>query len=81
MLDAMKVVSEAETNVVIFDESSASLDASGAEEMMNLFSYLKHLGQSVFLITHGSELDMIPYDYQLTISKNQGQSEIIVQEL
>jgi DNA repair exonuclease SbcCD ATPase subunit len=81
MLDAMKVVSESETNVVVFDESSSSLDASGADEMMRLFSYLKHMGQSVFLVTHGSELDMIPYDYQLTVTKDNGKSYITVQEL
>jgi energy-coupling factor transporter ATP-binding protein EcfA2 len=81
MLDAMKSVTDAETNYLVIDEAVSSLDASGAAEMEKLFSYLKSLGQSVFIITHGKELDQVHYTNSLTVTKENGVSGILVEEL
>jgi len=76
MLDAMKEVSNSETNYLVFDEASASFDASGVEELEALFSYMKGLGQSSFVITHGSEMDRVAFDYELIVSKTGGLSNL-----
>ena len=81
MLDAMKTVSDSETNLVVLDEAAASFDKSGVEELGNLFAHMKHMGQSIFIITHGSEMDDVDYDYQLTISKINGSATAITTEL
>lgn len=78
MLDAMKCVSNSETNLLVFDEASSSFDASGVEELSKLFNYLKNLGQAIFLITHGSELDEVPYDFELRATKQGGISSVTV---
>ena len=74
MLDAMKEVSDSETNYLVFDEASASFDASGVDELEQLFTYMKGLGQSSFVITHGSEMDKVHFDHLLTIKKEEGVS-------
>lgn len=74
MLDAMKIVSDCETNYLVFDEASSSFDKSGVEELSMLFSHLKNLGQSCFLITHGTEMDKVSFDYELTMTKSLGKS-------
>lgn len=81
MLDAMKSVSDSETNLIVLDEAAASFDKSGIEELSNLFAHMKHLGQSIFLITHGEEMNEVDYDYQLTISKVNGSATAITTEL
>ena len=78
MLSAMHAVSESETNYLAFDEASASFDKSGVYELSRLFSHLKGMGQSIFMITHGTELDLIPYDYELKAMKSSGISTISV---
>lgn len=72
MLDAMKEVSNSETNYLVFDEASASFDASGVTELEQLFNYMKELGQSSFVITHGSEMDKVAFDHILLIRKEEG---------
>lgn len=74
MLDAMKEVSDSETNYLVFDEASASFDASGVDELEQLFTYMKSLGQSSFVITHGSEMDKVQFDHTLIIKKEEGVS-------
>lgn len=76
MLDAMKEVSESETNYLVFDEASASFDASGVDELEQLFTYMKGLGQSSFIITHGHEMDKVHFDYTLTVRKEDGISYV-----
>ena len=78
MLDAMKAVTDSNDNYLVFDEASSSFDKSGIEELEKLFSFLKNLGQSCFIITHGSEMDQVPYDKELTVTKRNGMSTIEV---
>ncbi len=80
MLDAMKVVTDADSNYLVIDEASSSFDKSGIQELEKLFSYLKGLGHSVFVITHGSEMDAVPYDKVLTVTKDGGVSTIHIEE-
>lgn len=72
MLDAMKEVSDSETNYLVFDEASASFDASGVDELEQLFTYMKGLGQSSFVITHGNEMDKVQFDHTLVVRKEGG---------
>ena len=81
MLDAMKVVSDCETNYLVFDEASSSFDKSGVEELSLLFSHLKNLGQSCFIITHGTEMDKVNFDYELILTKTGGKSTGIINKL
>lgn len=81
MLDAMKIVSDSETNLVILDEAASSFDKSGIEELSKLFAHLRNLGQAIFIITHGSEMDQVEYNYQLTITKNSGTATSVVTEI
>ena len=74
MLDAMKVVSNCETNYLVLDEASSSFDKSGVQELSLLFNHLKTLGQSCFIITHGSEMDSVPFDSELVMTKLDGKS-------
>jgi len=76
MLDAMKEVSNSETNYLVFDEASASFDASGIDELEKLFTYMKGLGQSSFVITHGEEMNKVHFDYTLTVRKQEGISYV-----
>jgi DNA repair exonuclease SbcCD ATPase subunit len=78
MLDAMKCISDSETNIIVLDEASSSFDASGVDELSRLFSHMKSLGQSIYLITHGSELDEVPYDYELKAIKHGGISSVSI---
>jgi len=80
LLDAMKAITESDDNFLSIDEASSSLDASGAQEMQRLFSYLKGLGQSIFIITHGKELDLINYDYEVVVEKTGGLSSVMIGE-
>jgi DNA repair exonuclease SbcCD ATPase subunit len=81
MLDAMRIVSNCETNYLVFDEASSSFDASGIKELEMLFNHLKGLGQSCFIITHGSEMDAVPFDYRLTMTKNCNTSTAVITQL
>lgn len=81
MLDAMKIVSDSETNLVILDEAASSFDKSGIEELSKLFAYLRNLGQAIFIITHGSEMDEVEYNYQLLVTKNNGSASAVISEI
>jgi DNA repair exonuclease SbcCD ATPase subunit len=81
MLDAMKAVTDSNDNYLVFDEASSSFDKSGIEELEKLFSFLKNLGQSCFIITHGSEMDQVPYDKELLVTKHNGMSTIEVRSI
>jgi hypothetical protein len=48
------------------------------DELSRLFSHMKSLGQSIYLITHGSELDEVPYDYELKAIKHGGISSVSI---
>jgi len=76
MLSAMKEVSNAETNYLVFDEASASFDASGVDELEALFTYMKAMGQSSFVITHGSEMEKVQFDHVLKVRKEGGLSYV-----
>lgn len=81
MLDAMKAITEADTNFLVFDEASSSFDKSGVEELERLFAYLRNLDQSVFLITHGSELDAVHYNKRLLVTKTNGVSTVEIEDV
>lgn len=81
MLDAMKSITDSDTNFLVFDEASSSFDKSGIGELEKLFAYLRNLNQSVFLITHGSELDSVHFNRQLVVTKTNGVSTANVEEL
>ena len=76
MLAAMKEVSNAETNYLVFDEASASFDASGIDELEALFSYMKNMGQACFVITHGNEMAKVSFDHEILVSKTGGISNV-----
>jgi len=78
MLDAMKSITEADTNFLVFDEASSSFDKSGIGELEKLFAYLRELNQSVFLITHGSELDSVHFNRELLVTKTNGVSTVSI---
>lgn len=81
MLDAMKSVTDSNDNYLVFDEASSSFDKSGIGELEKLFAFLKNLGQSCFIITHGSEMDQVPYDKELIVTKQQGKSTVELRSL
>lgn len=81
MLDAMKAVSNCETNYLVFDEASSSFDKSGVAELAMLFAHLKHLGQSCYIITHGNEMKDVMFDYELVATKHNGTSSVSITEL
>lgn len=82
ILDSIKIATNTETNFLVFDEASGAFDAKGHSELSALFSYLKDsLGTAIFTITHGSELDSIPYDYQITMLKENNESKLQIHKL
>jgi len=72
MLAAMKEISNAETNYLVFDEASSSFDTSGIAELEALFSYMKGMGQACFVITHGAEMSKVSFDHEVLLTKNEG---------
>lgn len=81
MLDAMKSITDSDTNFLVFDEASSSFDKSGIEELEKLFAYLRNLNQSVFLITHGAELDSVHFNKNLVVTKTNGVSTASIEEI
>lgn len=69
LLESMSQVTNSESNFLVIDEATSSFDASGIKELSALFRHLKILNQSVFIITHGDELQDVEFDGSLTITK------------
>jgi len=74
LLESMSQVTNSESNFLAIDEATSSFDKSGIEELSALFAHLKVLGQSVFIITHGAELQQVEFDGVLVVSKTENVS-------
>ena len=82
LLESMQQTTQSDSNFISFDEATSSFDKSGILELKNLFIHLKSLEQSCFIITHGSELEEVPFDGTLTMVKedNRATAEFILNE-
>jgi len=82
LLESMQQTTQSDSNFISFDEATSSFDKSGILELKNLFTHLKSLEQSCFIITHGSELSEVPFDGTLTMIKedNRAIAEFILEE-
>jgi len=69
LLESMSQVTNSESNFLAIDEATSSFDKTGIEELAALFEHLKQLEQSVFIITHGTELQNVNFDGQLKVRK------------
>ncbi len=70
-------MTNASTNLLIFDESLDTLDASASSDLASLFEYLiAHDNKFIALISHGQQLDDIEFSGRLTITKSDGISTL-----
>lgn len=82
LLESMQQTTQSDSNFICFDEATSSFDKSGIMELKNLFTHLKSLEQSCFIITHGSELEEVPFDGTLEMIKedNRATAEFKLEE-
>lgn len=78
LLESMSQITNSESNFLAIDEATSSFDKSGIEELSALFDHLKVLDQSVFIITHGSELQNVNFDGQVKVIKENNVSLVEV---
>ena len=74
LLESMAQITNSESNFLALDEATSSFDKSGIEELSALFNHLKVLEQSVFIITHGTELQQVEFDGVLKVTKEDHKS-------
>jgi len=77
MLYTIKDMTNASSNLLIFDESLDTLDASASEDLARLFDYLvAHDSKFIALISHGQQLKDINFAGRLTVTKSAGVSTL-----
>jgi len=73
MLYTIKDMTSASTNILVFDESLDTLDASAAPDLAQLFNYLiAHDSKFIGLVSHGQQLDDIEFNGKLVVTKSNG---------
>lgn len=69
VLESVSQTTQSNSNFLSIDEATSGLDTAGIQELAALFRHLKELQQSVFVITHGSELSEVGFDGTLIMTK------------
>lgn len=73
MLKTIKTLTNVSTNILVFDESLDTLDASVAEDLAMLFDHLTTIDQKfIALVSHGQQLDKIRFTGDITVTKYKG---------
>ena len=73
MLYTIKDMTNASTNLLIFDESLDTLDVSASADLARLFEYLiAHDNKFIALISHGQQLQEIDFTGKITVTKTDG---------
>ena len=79
MLSTIKDMTNASTNILVFDESLDTLDESASPDLARLFDYLVgHDNKFIALISHGKQLVDIDFTGRLAITKENGISTLEV---
>lgn len=79
MLYTIKDMTNASTNLLIFDESLDTLDTSASPDLARLFNYLiAHDSKFIGLISHGQQLQDIEFNGRLIITKDNGVASLEV---
>ena len=77
MLQTIKELADTSTNIIVFDESLDTLDASATGDLANLFDYLVHQDNKfIALVSHGDQLKDIEFTGVLTAEKSDGLTKI-----
>ena len=77
MLQTIKEITSTSTNIVVFDESLDTLDASATSDLANLFDYLVHHDNKfIALVSHGDQLKEIEFTGMVTAEKTDGITNI-----
>jgi len=73
MLYTIKDLTNASTNLLIFDESLDTLDSSASDDLAKLFDYLITNDQKfIALVSHGQQLDKIAFTGSIKVIKEGG---------
>jgi ABC-type multidrug transport system ATPase subunit len=77
VLNAVQTITNVSTNILVFDEALDTLDSNAAQDLSNLFEYLSNNDNKfVALVSHGSQLNEIKFDGDITVTKHNGVSNV-----